>query len=139
MAPTTLILACFITNLAIEVYKSVDTLEWPNNGYVSSFRIAGVLIMEPGMEDNGIREMLNGLIADADLTVKPAYSVGEVARILNISQNTVRKICDAWEADGDNAGALRCYRFGAKRERRIPRSNLATWLARNDGYEVASR
>lgn len=97
------------------------------------------LIGEQRMVSQDIREMLDGLIADAGLTVKPAYSVGEVARILNISQNTVRKICDAWEADGDNAGALRCYRFGAKRERRIPRSNLAAWLARNDGYEVASR
>lgn len=101
--------------------------------------MVGASIRELGMEDNGIHKILEGLIADAGLTVKPAYSVGEVARILNISQNTVRKICDAWEADGENAGALRCYRFGAKRERRVPRSNLETWLARNDGYEVASR
>lgn len=91
------------------------------------------------MISQDIREMLNGLIADAGLTVKPAYSVGEVSRILNISQNTVRKICDAWEADGDNVGALRCYRFGAKRERRIPRTNLETWLAVSDEYNITCR
>jgi transposase len=97
------------------------------------------LIGEQRMVSQDIREMLDGLIADAGLTVKPAYSVGEVARILNISQNTVRKICDAWEENGENAGALRCYRFGAKRERRVPRSNLEAWLARNDGYETTCR
>ena len=84
-------------------------------------------------------ELLGGLIQDAGLEKKSAYSVGDTAKILNVSVNTIRKMCDEWEGSGDKSGALRCYRFGIKHERRIPHADLEAWLARNDGFEVSCR
>ena len=84
-------------------------------------------------------ELLVSLIQDAGLEKKSAYSVGDTAKILNVSVNTIRKMCDEWEGDGAKSEALRCYRFGIKHERRIPHTDLEAWLARNDGFEVSCR
>lgn len=70
--------------------------------------------------------------------IKPAYRVSEVAAILNVHFNTIKKLCDMWEPDSANerdARGLDSYRVGSGQHRRIPYEALIDWFTRNNSYE----
>jgi excisionase family DNA binding protein len=54
--------------------------------------------------------------------ISPMLTTGEVARLLNIHINTVRR----WS----NEGILKAYRIGSRGDRRFRRQEIATFLSR---------
>lgn len=73
------------------------------------------------------------------LSRAPAYKTGEVARLLNVHFNTVKKLTDMWEPEGmddlrDPRG-LESYRVGRRQDRRVSYSALIEWFCRNNSYE----
>jgi excisionase family DNA binding protein len=64
-----------------------------------------------------------------DLRSKTMLRVGEVASLLGLHANTVRR----WE----DKGVLRAYRFGTRGDRRFRREDIDSFLAGGQGDEAA--
>lgn len=67
----------------------------------------------------------------AQVKIRAAYTVSQVAAILGVSGSTVRNMCARWEQhiDGDPR-ALEHYLIGVLRERRIPHHAILQWFDR---------
>lgn len=71
----------------------------------------------------------------AKIGIKPAYRVSEVAEILHIHFNSVKKLCDFRKPGSDRGKDPRgmdSYRVGPGEHRRIPYEELIDWLMRNN-------
>lgn len=77
---------------------------------------------------------LTTLILDAGLPVKSAYTTGECAKILSVSQSTIIMLCDRWHPTIANVAGLECYRVGT--HRRIPYHTLRDWVASNNDFNL---
>jgi len=80
---------------------------------------------------------LHTAIRHAALKPAAAYTTGQVARILGVSSETVRRLVDAYEPPAARVGAggtpgLRAIRITT--HRRIPHEALAEWLEDNAVY-----
>jgi excisionase family DNA binding protein len=89
---------------------------WRANGETGPLRIGFSLIMTKrgGSLINGTKKTFSHKELDAMLTT------GEVARLLNLHINTVRR----WS----NIGILRTYRIGARGDRRFERADVTNVL-----------
>lgn len=76
----------------------------------------------------------------AGLVPKAAYSTGEVARIIGVSPETVRRLVDAYEppavrrdaGNRNGPSGLRAIRIVT--HRRIPHDALVDWIRENAAY-----
>jgi Helix-turn-helix domain len=91
----------------------------------------------------------DGLIAQglrqAHIARAPTYSTGQVARIIGVSPETVRRLVDAYEPPAIRANAqprrgpsgLRAIRIVS--HRRIPHDALVDWIRENAAYVRLNR
>jgi excisionase family DNA binding protein len=84
-----------------------------------------------GISAERVRQILKGKTTQekADLGTKTMLRVGEVASLLGLHANTVRR----WE----DKGVLRAYRFGTWGDRRFRREDIDSFLAGGQGDEAA--
>jgi Helix-turn-helix domain len=76
----------------------------------------------------------------AGIARAPTYSTGQVARVLGVSPETVRRLVDAYEPPGvgnarkrgNGLSGLRAIRIVS--HRRIPHDALAEWIRENAAY-----
>jgi len=59
-----------------------------------------------------------------DKNIDPMLTASEVARLLNVHMNTVRR----WS----NQGVLKAYRIGSRGDRRFRREDIAYFLSRDN-------
>lgn len=71
-------------------------------------------------------------MAENNNGIEPMLTTSEVARILNVHINTVRR----WS----NQGGLKSYRIGSRGDRRFKKRDIDRFFARNaKSHEVARR
>jgi len=89
-------------------------------------------------------DFLSDALRRCGIAPAATYSTGQVARLLGVSPETIRRLVDAYEPSAREAGAdpardpvrrptgLRAIRIHT--HRRVPHDALAEWLRANSAY-----
>lgn len=97
---------------------------------IAKMRESGLTLREIGQKlgisAERVRQILNGKSYKKSHTsgINPPLSTGDVARLLNIHANTVRR----WS----HSGLLKTYRVGPRGDRRFKRADVQRLLEKSD-------